>query len=133
MQMIIPSKGYYRQVRSSLRPLRQLPTSSSSCSPRKPSYHYRFLNPRAASEARVALPVAPPVNEISDGRNEPENGVDEHHPDGILHPLDVAVALGILVDVHLQTHGPSALCHSTPAVADVDSPFQKCQTGRSTG
>jgi len=77
--------------------------------------------------------MAPPIDEVSDGRNEPENGVDQHNPDGILHPLDVAIALGILVDVHLQTHGPSALCDISPAVVDVYSPFQKYQTGRSTG
>lgn len=52
--------------------------------------------------------MAPPVDEVSDGRNEPENGVDQHHPDRILHSLDVAVAFGVLVDVHLQTHGLSA-------------------------
>lgn len=55
----------------------------------------------APGEAAVALLVRPPVGGHANGADEPEDQVGQVDPDGVLHGLDVAVALGVLVDVHL--------------------------------
>lgn len=49
----------------------------------------------------MALLVRPPVGGHANGADEPEDQVGQVDPDGVLHGLDVAVALGVLVDVHL--------------------------------
>lgn len=55
----------------------------------------------APGETAVALLVRPPVGGHANGADEPEDQVGQVDPDGVLHGLDVAVALGVLVDIHL--------------------------------
>lgn len=43
----------------------------------------------------------PPVGGAGDGADEPQQHVGEVDPDGVLHALDIAVALGVLLDVHV--------------------------------
>lgn len=43
----------------------------------------------------------PPVGGAGDGANEPQQHVGEVDPNGVLHALDVAVTLGVLLDVHV--------------------------------
>lgn len=45
--------------------------------------------------------MRPPVAEVGDGRDEPEQRVGEVYPHGPLHALDTAVALRVLVDEQL--------------------------------
>jgi hypothetical protein len=45
--------------------------------------------------------MLPPVGESSNGCNQPEQCAGEIDPDGVLHALNVAVAVGILVNVQL--------------------------------
>lgn len=54
-----------------------------------------------SGEATVALLVCPPVGSHANGAQQPEDQVGQVDPDGVLHELDVTVALGVLVDVHL--------------------------------
>jgi len=54
----------------------------------------------AAGESRLSLTVAPPVNKAANGGDEPEECAGKVDPDCVLHPLDIAIALGILFDVH---------------------------------
>lgn len=42
-----------------------------------------------------------PVGQRRNSDDEPEKHVDKVHPDGVLHPTDIVVTLGVLVDVHL--------------------------------
>ncbi len=60
----------------------------------------RRLDGGPSGEAGVALAVRPPVAEGGEGGDEPQQGAGEVDPDGVLHALDVGVALGVLVDVH---------------------------------
>lgn len=53
--------------------------------------------------------MSPPVDEISDGCDEPEDGVGQNDPHGVLHSLNVAVALRVLLDVHLHVPSTSQL------------------------
>lgn len=46
--------------------------------------------------------MTPPVNEMRQDANEPQNSIREDHPDGILHPLEFAVSFSVFVDVHLN-------------------------------
>lgn len=59
------------------------------------------LDPGATGEAAVPLAMSEPVGGGADKGEEPQDGVGEVDPDGVLHALDAAVALGILIDVHL--------------------------------
>lgn len=69
--------------------------------------------------------MSPPVDEAGDAGDEPEDGVDEDDPQGVLHPLYIAVAFGVLVEVHLysmrQWSGMAMLreCHSEDRSARV--------------
>lgn len=54
-----------------------------------------------ASEAALAVLVHPPVGSAGDGADEPKQHIGEVDPDGVLHALNVAVALGVLFDVHV--------------------------------
>lgn len=60
------------------------------------------LDPGATSEAAVSLAVGVPVGCVADKGEEPQEGVGEVDPDGVLHTLHAAVALGVLIDVHLS-------------------------------
>lgn len=62
----------------------------------------RPLDPGATSEAAVSLAVGEPVGGCADKGEEPQDGIDEVDPDGVLHALHAAVALGVLIDVHLS-------------------------------
>ena len=42
-----------------------------------------------------------PVDERRNKGNQPQQGTDEIDPNGILHALDAAVALGVFVDEEL--------------------------------
>lgn len=44
--------------------------------------------------------MEPPVRGRGRGANQPEKGVCQVDPDGVLHALDVRVAMGALVDVY---------------------------------
>lgn len=59
------------------------------------------LDPGATGEAAVPLAMSEPVGGGADKGEEPQDGVGEVDPDGVLHALDAAVALGVLIDVHL--------------------------------
>ena len=59
------------------------------------------LNAGTASEARASVAVAPPVGARGEDGNEPEESTSEVNPDGVLHAHDVAVAVGLLLDVDL--------------------------------
>ena len=54
-----------------------------------------------AREAGPVLAVLDPVGQRGAGADEPEQGVGEVDPDGVLHALDVGVALGVFVDEEL--------------------------------
>lgn len=55
----------------------------------------------AASKDGTGLAMLPPVGERGNSRNQPEQSAGEVDPDGMLHALDVAVAVGIFVNVQL--------------------------------
>lgn len=61
----------------------------------------RPLDFGAASKDGTGLVMLPPVGERGNSRNQPEQGAGEVDPDGMLHALDVAVAVGIFVNVQL--------------------------------
>jgi hypothetical protein len=46
--------------------------------------------------------VLPPVQESAQGRQQPQERVGKVDPDGVLHALDITIAFGVLVDVHLK-------------------------------
>lgn len=72
----------------------------SFCSASSTRHHY-LLDLCAAGEARMPLAVAPPVSEGGHGSDEPQESAGKDDPYRVLHPLDVAVSLGIFVNVHL--------------------------------
>lgn len=51
-----------------------------------------------------------PVGQCRNGDDEPEKHVDEVHPDGMLHPTNIIVALRLLMDVHLSYQLVSRPC-----------------------
>lgn len=61
----------------------------------------RPLDFGTASKDGTGVAMLPPVRESGKGRNQPEQCAGEVDPDGVLHALDVAVAMGILVNVQL--------------------------------
>lgn len=61
----------------------------------------RRLDFGTASEDATIVAMLPPVGERGNGRSQPEQSAGEVDPDGMLHALDVAVAVGILVNVQL--------------------------------
>lgn len=56
----------------------------------------------AAGESGADIAVFPPVAQRGDKRGEPQEGTDEVDPNGILHALDAAVALGVFLDEELR-------------------------------
>ena len=62
--------------------------------------------------------MGPPVGERGDAADEPEQGTSKVDPDGVLHALHVAVALGVLVDVHAaeqpKQRNPQGEQHEAP-------------------
>lgn len=77
-----------------------------------------LLDPRAARETGVALPVPKPVDAQRNGADEPEQDVCEEDPDGVLHALDASIPLGVFVDVH----GPEDTKGHDPEDEDDDVP-----------
>lgn len=61
----------------------------------------RPLDFGTASKDGTSVATLPPVGERGNGRNQPEQSAGEVDPDGMLHALNVAVAVGILVNVQL--------------------------------
>ena len=61
----------------------------------------RTLNVSATGEPRTRVMRLPPVSSRRKGDNEPEDRIRQVDPDGALHALNVAVALGVLVNVHV--------------------------------
>lgn len=60
-----------------------------------------LLDGSTAGEPRMPLPVPVPVSQRAEERDEPQQRAGEIHPDSVLHAPHAAVALGILLDVHL--------------------------------
>jgi hypothetical protein len=52
-------------------------------------------------EARSALSVAPPVDEVRQDSDEPQDGTGQDDPNGVFHTLNIAVSPSVLVDVQL--------------------------------
>ena len=78
--------------------------------------HAPLLDVRAPREPRPRRPVSPPVAGGGGGRDEPEQHVGQVDPDGVLHALDAAITLWVLVDVHLHSRrGQSRLSSSSSA------------------
>ena len=50
---------------------------------------------------RFSTPQEKEPHRREDGREEPEQHIDQIDPHGILHPLDSAVSLGFLMHKHL--------------------------------
>lgn len=48
--------------------------------------------------------MSPPVGGGCQRADEPEEGVGQVDPDGVLHTLNATVALCVLLDVHLASH-----------------------------
>lgn len=98
----------------------------------------RLLDLGAASEAAPPFLMCPPIDKIGYEADEPEDGVGKHHPDSVSHALDIVVAFGVLVDVHLYggtlisktIHRGKKKGGRERGVYDI--PYQRCQRGRST-
>lgn len=63
---------------------------------------HHYSNTSASSKRRSGITVPPPVNGSGNGRNQPQKRAGKINPHGVLHALDVAVALGILVYEQLR-------------------------------
>lgn len=61
----------------------------------------RPLDFGTASKDGTSLAMLPPVGERGNSRSQPEQSAGEVNPDGMLHALDVTIAVGILVNVQL--------------------------------
>ena len=64
-------------------------------------HQHHLLDPCSTGEAGMPLAVSPPIAKGSHSGEEPEEGTCQVDPNCVLHPLDVAVALGILMNEHL--------------------------------
>lgn len=63
---------------------------------------HHYLSTSASSKHRSGITMPPPVDGSGNGRNQPQKRAGKINPHGVLHALDVAVALGILVDEQLR-------------------------------
>lgn len=61
----------------------------------------RPLDFGTASKDGTSVAMLPPVRDSGNCRSQPEQCAGEVDPDGVLHALDIAVAMGILVNVQL--------------------------------
>lgn len=59
-----------------------------------------LLNLGPAGKPAPPLLVHPPVGQVGDEADEPEDGVGKDDPDGAPHAHNVVVALWVLIDVH---------------------------------
>jgi hypothetical protein len=100
---------------------------------------YFLLNPGSAGEASVLLPVPKPVDAHRNSGDEPEEGVREKDPDGILHTFDAFVPLSVFLDVHLAENAEGRDPEDehdgvpNPDVSDAQDEGNQVDKGRNRG